>query len=454
MFKHLIHDGYSFYGITDTGALLWYRDLNNNGTVGWAPASGKQIGVGWGKFIRIFPGSDPGEIYAVEPSGNLLWYRDLARDGSNGAGGNSGWDHSSGQTIGEGWNAVLHVFPGPNGVIYAVKPTGELLWFKDLKQTAPRWANKGVGKQIGVGWNNAAKIVSSRHAAPPQSFNDYVIYFVKPNGDLLWYHDDRADGSNDPKGMSGWAHASGSRIGVGWDVATMLMGAAAGVLYISKPGGQLFWYQDILRDGASLPTGYGWAPNSGKQAIGSAGWIPTPASLPASIPIDLNSITFSDDTPVGGNAHVLLKPDGSFSFWCHFRDAGDAPFLNDYDLTFTILVKDANNNGYALSANGSISHSGGTYDWNTSGNNSEIAKNWAALAGSRTIYWHIRVDTNWAALFNALIEAAGDLAKIITLDGPAPDDPPGDGDPNAGGSQGSGEEGGDGGDGGDGGGGE
>ena len=72
MFKHLIHDGYSFYGITDTGALLWYRDINNNGTVGWAPASGKQIGVGWGKFIRIFPGSDPGEIYAVEPSGNLF----------------------------------------------------------------------------------------------------------------------------------------------------------------------------------------------------------------------------------------------------------------------------------------------------------------------------------------------------------------------------------------------
>ena len=232
MFKHLIHDGYSFYGITDTGALLWYRDINNNGTVGWAPASGKQIGVGWGKFIRIFPGSDPGEIYAVEPSGNLLWYRDLARDGSNGAGGNSGWDHSSGQTIGEGWNAVLHVFPGPNGVIYAVKPTGELLWFKDLKQTAPRWANKGVGKQIGVGWNNAAKIVSSRHAAPPQSFNDYVIYFVKPNGDLLWYHDDRADGSNDPKGMSGWAHASGSRIGVGWDVATMLMDHKSGAISV------------------------------------------------------------------------------------------------------------------------------------------------------------------------------------------------------------------------------
>jgi hypothetical protein len=195
------------------------RDLNDNGTAGWAPGSGNQIGVGWQNFIRIFPGSDPGEIYAVEPSGNLLGYRDLARDGSNGAGGGHGWDHSSGRTIGEGWNEVLNVFPGPNG--------------------------------------------------------------------------------------------------------------------------------------------------------------------------------------------------------------------------------------------GSISHGGGTYDWNTSGTNSAIAQNWEALAASRTIYWHVRVDTNWAALFNAVIKAAGDLSKLINLDGPDTDDPPGEGDPEAGGSQGSGEEGGeeggDGGDGGDGG---
>jgi hypothetical protein len=39
------------------------------------------------------------------------------------------------------------------------------------------------------------------------------------------------------------------------------------------------------------------------------------------------------------------------------------------------------------------------------------------------IYWHVRGDTNWAALFNALIKAAGDLSKLINLDGPDTDAP-------------------------------
>jgi hypothetical protein len=94
-----------------------------------------------------FFGDEDGSIYAVIPSGDLLWYKDLARDGT------ANWANGgTGQVIGNGWD-FSHVFSGGDGIIDAVQPSGDLLWYKDLgRDGKANWANLGQGVKIGEGW--------------------------------------------------------------------------------------------------------------------------------------------------------------------------------------------------------------------------------------------------------------------------------------------------------------
>src|SRR3954451_5778526 len=79
-------------------------------------------------------GTNSGNIYAITASGGLLWYKDLKQDGTNGSCGETGWHINSGSQVGFGWENFKHVFSGANGIIYAITPTGELLWYQDLLQ--------------------------------------------------------------------------------------------------------------------------------------------------------------------------------------------------------------------------------------------------------------------------------------------------------------------------------
>jgi len=275
MYLHVIHDGYSFYLIDQSGELRWYRDSAGDGANSWQVNSGKQIGTGWNNVWKMFAGSDFGEFYVVDRNGNLRWYQDLLRDGSNNPGGNSGWDHASGKIVGTGWDGVPHIFPGPNGVIYVVNYAGELLWYQRWKE--PRlvgsttvggdpyslWANRGVGQRIGVGWLEGRTIVTSKFAAPPQSTNSYVIYIVRDDGGLYWYQDTKSDGTSRPD-CYGWAENSGRQVGRGWK-APLLLAGSGGILYLGHVDGTLHFYRDLLRDGTSDGGGYGWATNSGAQ---------------------------------------------------------------------------------------------------------------------------------------------------------------------------------------------
>jgi hypothetical protein len=61
---------------------------------------------------HLFSGGD-GIIYAVDPNGQLLFYRDQTRDGTG--------DVSSPSVIGlGGWQQMQHLFSGGDGIIYAV----------------------------------------------------------------------------------------------------------------------------------------------------------------------------------------------------------------------------------------------------------------------------------------------------------------------------------------------
>ena len=268
-------DELNIYAITGDGSLLWYRDTLRNGTNGpnaqrgWAPRSGSQVDSGWDQFSIVFAGGN-GILYAIRESGELLWYQDTLRDGSNGAAGTRGWAPRSGSQIGSGWNVFQTVFYGGAGVIYAIKETGELLWYRDTARDGSNagrpdhgWA-AGSGSQIGAGWGNFSSVFSGGQG---------VIYAVRSDGSLLWYRDLLQNGSNGPHAERGWAPRSASPIGVGWDKlqASFSPGTGDGVMYGVAATSDLLWYRDDVRNGSNGPNAErGWA--AGSDSPIGVGW--------------------------------------------------------------------------------------------------------------------------------------------------------------------------------------
>ncbi len=253
-FRFLLSDDRSIYAVSFSGALLWYQDLlrnggnGANGERGWAPNSGNQIGFGWSGFEHVVAGGD-GIIYAIKETGELIWYKDLLRDGSNGARGESGWAPNNGQQINVGWNGFKHVFSGGGGVIYAIKQTGELLWFQDQARDGSNganaergWASNG-GSQIGVGWDAFEQVFCG----------DNGIIYAIGNAELRWYQDLLRDGTNGPNGDSGWAAQGGQNaIGNAWGGMQHVVSPGGGVIY-GIAGNDLFFSLDARQDGSQGP---------------------------------------------------------------------------------------------------------------------------------------------------------------------------------------------------------
>ena len=322
-FTHVFADSASIYAVTADGSLLWYRDDLKDGTNGpnaqrgWAAASSSQIGFGWTGFKTVFAGDD-GVIYAIRRTGELLWYRDLLRNGGNGARAQTGWAANSGQQIGGGWAGFKFVFSGGAGIIYAVRETGELIFYRDALRDGSNgaagdhgWAGNS-GKQIGVGWAGFRQVFSGGNG---------VIYAIKTTGELLWYRDERRDGSNAPDGSSGWAANSGSQIGIGWNFTDVFgPGDGQGLIYGITDSSDLLYYRDTLRDGTNGPDARrGWAVNSGAQ-IG-LGWHVQPEQTIEGYAVPLSvragesvELKLSASAPVSGTiqlVRLLEQADGA-----------------------------------------------------------------------------------------------------------------------------------------------
>jgi Neuraminidase-like domain/Tachylectin len=259
-FKAITTDNNVFYVVLDSGKLLWFRDNQRNGTnasngsTGWDPRSGARISQGWQNFKFVFLGGD-GIIYAVKPTGELLFYQDNLRNGSNAPDGSTGWHPNSGKQIGYGWQNFKFIFSGGNGVIYAVQPTGELLFYKDIARdgsNAPDGStgwHPNSGSQIGSGWQVFILLISGENG---------VIYGVLPTGELLWY---QYLGT----GEFNWTNNNGSQIGTGWNNFRFLLSGGNGIIYGVHPTGEVRWYQ-YLGNGE-----FNWHPNSRNQI--NQGWI-------------------------------------------------------------------------------------------------------------------------------------------------------------------------------------
>ena len=234
------------YGIVQqgqpgSGQLLWYKHVGfQDGADQWLTTQDPKgyIGEGWGQdnFVQVFSGGN-GVLYAIDKNGNLLWYKHLGfQDGAD------KWLTTQDPKgyIGEGWGAdnFVRVFPGGNGVIYAINKNGQLLWYKHLgfRDGADRWQTSPDPKgYIGEGWgqDNFASVFSG---------GDGILYAVTKSGRLLWYkHLGFEDGTDkwlttrDPKGY----------IGEGWgeDNFVQVFSGGNGILYAVNKNGHLLWYK-------------------------------------------------------------------------------------------------------------------------------------------------------------------------------------------------------------------
>ena len=59
--------------------------------------------------------------------------------------------------VGNGWNGFARVFGGGQGVIYAVKPDGTLLWYRHTGYLTGQRTWEGP-KVVGSGWQNFSKV--------------------------------------------------------------------------------------------------------------------------------------------------------------------------------------------------------------------------------------------------------------------------------------------------------
>ncbi len=258
----------NIYGILPTGKLIWYKDIVQNGSngsfaqTGWHVNSKSQVGWNWANFKHVISGGN-GIIYAVKYTGELIFYKDLVQDGTNGSLAQTGWHPNSGNQIGWGWGNFKSIFAGGNGIIYAIKYSGELIFYKDIKQdgTNGPLAQTGwhvnSGQQIGWNWANFKDVFSNGNG---------VIYAIKVTGELIFYKDLVQNGTNGPLAQTGWHLNSGNQIGWDWQDFKFVFSGGNGVIYAVRYDGKLSWYRDTKQDGTNGALAQtGWASNSGAR---------------------------------------------------------------------------------------------------------------------------------------------------------------------------------------------
>ena len=216
-------EGDTLYAVKSTGELLWIHYDSAGGGLRWTQIDSG----GWDEFIHLIAGDD-GILYAVRPNGDLLWYQDTRRDGSNGADGSRGWHPRSGSKIGAGWNQFVHILPGGNGKLYAIKPNGDLLWYQDRLRNGTNapdgstgWALRS-GNKIATDWNRFRHVFGGRNG---------TIYAIWPDGGLRFFKDMFGDGSNNWRTWTGWNPHPGVEISRGWDQFTHAVSGGSGIIY-------------------------------------------------------------------------------------------------------------------------------------------------------------------------------------------------------------------------------
>lgn len=225
----ICHDG-SIYTSEATGSLYSYRhNAPQKGENGWSnEGAGIPVGYGWEELSKIIC-AQSGILYAIDNLGNLLWYKHEGSQTDTDKWSNKG----QGVIVGSGWGEYQNIFYGGDGVIYATKNNGDLTWHRHYgweKGNKDDWANGGKEIVIGNGWNSFLSISSA---------GDGIIYAMKRNGDLLWYkHDGWKAGKKDE-----WDRRSGILVGEKWDIYDRIFATNNGLVYAITKKNELYLYK-------------------------------------------------------------------------------------------------------------------------------------------------------------------------------------------------------------------
>jgi len=241
------------YAIKPDGSLGWYRHLGyENGTAEWENNGVfKQVGENW-QVIQFAFRADSNIIYGVNSNGELGLYRHLGwQIGSN------MWENNGQfKRVGEDWQTIRYAFSGGGNIIYAIKPSGELGWYKHLGQEdgTPRWENNGQFKTIATGWQDYTMAFSAGNG---------IIYAIKSNGELGWFkHLGYQNGS------STWENNGVfKRVGEDWNLLQHVFYGGNNIIYAIKPNGDLGWYKHLGQENGTI----NWANNGQFKKIAS-GW--------------------------------------------------------------------------------------------------------------------------------------------------------------------------------------
>jgi cytochrome c5 len=140
-----------------------------------------------------------------------------------------------------------------------------------------------------------------------------------------------------------------------------------------------------------------------------------PHDLPASLDFDFNPIVFGGGVPVGGNSHLTIRQDGSFTFSGHFHDSG----ATEYNVALVWAVKDSQNMVYTFQHSGHVS---GTFesgsrndDWAVDSRNDNIASRWANIAAGSIGEARADANIDLINLTNSLIGTLGTVLGVVAI---------------------------------------
>jgi hypothetical protein len=140
-----------------------------------------------------------------------------------------------------------------------------------------------------------------------------------------------------------------------------------------------------------------------------------PHDVPAVLDFNFFPIVFESGIAAGGNAHLTIRQDGSYTFSGHFHDSGGL----EYNTALAWAVKDAQNQVYTFQH---VGHIAGTFesgssndDWRVDSRNDKLADNWANLGASAASSARADVNVDLVNLTNSLIGAAGIVIGVVGI---------------------------------------
>ena len=141
----------------------------------------------------------------------------------------------------------------------------------------------------------------------------------------------------------------------------------------------------------------------------------TARQAPETLDWDWNPIVFGGGVPVGGNAHLTIASDGTYTFSGHFHVSG-AP---SYNTALVWAVKDSQNIMYTFEdtgrVHGTFEPGSRDHDWVKTGHSDDIQRRWQYISAGWSQQAQANVNISLGFLIDAIKGALGIVASVIAI---------------------------------------